>query len=121
MSAPQNLTFWLGEDWIIDHTSYLGDGVTPLNLAQTGAYVQLQVRNAGGLIIPAVQGAILSGSGGGSNIIIPSPKTAGNASPQLGLKETVAFYAVMSWTPIEGPMIQNTGTFTIKANAFWYP
>lgn len=79
MALNQNLAFDLGETWIINHTAYNSDGVTPLGI--TGATVEFQVKNGSSILIPfsATTVTIPIGTDGKSVITVPPSAQAGLA------------------------------------------
>ena len=112
MALQKNLAFDLGETWIIDHTSYDYDGVTPLDL--TGGSVVLYVKGA----ITALIGAgnqtltLTSPTLGQSRIVVtPAQQTSAGVTVQ------VARYLIRT-TLADGTVSdQNYGAFNITATA----
>jgi hypothetical protein len=111
VATTTNLSFDLGETWIINHTA-TSDGSTPLNL--TNATVALYVKNASAQLIgPSQQTVTITSAASGASTIkvTPAQQTA------AGITAQVASY-VIRVTLQDGTVTdQNSGSFTILATA----
>lgn len=112
MATTTNLTFDLGETWIINHTA-TSDGSTPLNL--TGATVALYIKGSSSAILtPANATAAITNAAAGQSKISVSPAqqtAAGITAGQVGTY-------VLRVTLQDGTVTdQNVGSFTIKQTA----
>ena len=113
MAAPWNLSFDLGETWIIDHTAYDSDGVTPRDL--TGATGVLYVKSqTGAQVLPTAQQSftLTTPTQGKSRFkVTPAQQIAASISAISGTY-------VLRFTYPDGTVEdQNYGTFTINATA----
>lgn len=112
MTITSNLTFDLGETWIIDHTSCNTDGVTPIDI--TGGSVNLYVKGTTtAVLIPSqTTSTITDGPNGKATIkVTPAQQTS------AGVMAQVAAYVIRT-TLADGTVTdQNIGTLTIRATA----
>jgi len=112
MATTTNLTFDLGETWIINHTA-TSDGTTPLNL--TGATVALYVKGAAAAVLtPAQSTTVITNASLGQSTIKVSPAQQTAAGITAG---QVCNY-VLRITLQDGTVTdQNAGSFTIRQTA----
>ncbi len=112
MTITANLTFDLGETWIIDHTSCNTDGLTPIDI--TGGSVGFYVKGTAAAVLTPSQATstITDGPNGKATIkVTPAQQTAAGVTAQ------VASYVIRT-TLADGTVTdQNIGTLTIRTTA----
>ena len=112
MPIQTNIAVDLGETWVINHTSYSSDGVTPLNL--TGGTVALYVKGTAGAILTPVQSTVTypAPTAGQSNIVVtPAQQIAANVTAQ------VANYLIRTTLSDGTVSDQNIGVMAINSTA----
>ena len=108
MAFRQNLSFTLGETWIIDHLAFQSDGVTALPI--TGATVSIQVKDKTGAIALAAGVATVTITDG------PNGKSTLQVDPSMQGSFVVGVYRYTIRITLSNGVVtdQSQGSFSVN-------